>query len=41
MLPWHFLDEFVEREAEYLRGGGKLIVPLPELRVVEGPALAE
>ncbi len=38
VLPWHFLDEFVEREAEYLRGGGKLIVPLPELRVVEGPA---
>ena len=40
VLPWHFLDEFVEREAEYLRGGGKLIVPLPELRVVEAPAVA-
>ena len=38
VLPWHFLDEFVEREAAYLRGGGKLIVPLPELRVIEAPA---
>jgi hypothetical protein len=33
-LPWHFLDEFVEREAEFLAGGGKFIVPLPEVRVV-------
>jgi hypothetical protein len=36
VLPWHFLDEFVEREQEYLSGGGKFIVPLPEARIVEG-----
>ena len=36
VLPWHFLDEFVEREGEYLSDGGKFIVPLPEVRVVEG-----
>jgi hypothetical protein len=36
VLPWHFLDEFVEREREYLSNGGKFIVPLPEVRVVEG-----
>lgn len=35
VLPWHFLDEFVEREAEYLRAGGKFIVPLPEFRIIE------
>jgi C-methyltransferase C-terminal domain/Putative zinc binding domain/Methyltransferase domain len=36
VLPWHFLDEFVEREREYLAGGGRFIVPLPEVRVI-GP----
>lgn len=32
VLPWHFLTEFVERESEYLQRGGKLILPLPEVR---------
>lgn len=36
VLPWHFLDEFVEREAEFLARGGKFIVPLPDVRLVEG-----
>ena len=36
VLPWHFLDEFVDREREYLSSGGKFIVPLPEVRIVEG-----
>jgi hypothetical protein len=35
-LPWHFLDEFIEREKEFLDRGGKFIVPLPEVRVVSG-----
>jgi SAM-dependent methyltransferase len=34
VLPWHFLDEFMEREREYLAGGGRFIVPLPEVRVI-------
>ena len=33
-LPWHFLEEFLEREREFLKRGGKFIVPLPEVRVV-------
>lgn len=33
-LPWHFLDEFLEREQEFLNGGGQFIVPLPEVRLV-------
>ena len=33
-LPWHFLDEFLERETEFLERGGKFIVPLPEVRIV-------
>jgi len=33
-LPWHFLEEFIEREQEFLQGGGQFIVPLPEVRVI-------
>lgn len=34
VLPWHFLDEFLEREREYLDAGGRFITPLPEVRIV-------
>ncbi|HUG63717.1 MAG TPA: class I SAM-dependent methyltransferase [Gaiellaceae bacterium] len=37
VLPWHFLDEFMEREADYLASGGQFIVPLPEVRVIGRP----
>ena len=33
VLPWHFIDEFLVREKDYLAGGGKLIVPCPEVKV--------
>jgi len=33
-LPWHFLDEFLEREQDFLARGGHFIVPLPEVRIV-------
>jgi NDP-4-keto-2,6-dideoxyhexose 3-C-methyltransferase len=36
VLPWHFLDEFREREKEFLARGGQFIVPFPEVRFV-GP----
>jgi NDP-4-keto-2,6-dideoxyhexose 3-C-methyltransferase len=32
--PWWFRDQFIEREREYLRRGGALIFPLPELEIV-------
>jgi SAM-dependent methyltransferase len=35
VLPWHFLPEFVEREADFLAGGGQFIVPLPEVALVD------
>ena len=35
VLPYYFIDEFIEREMEYLRGGGKFIVFLPKLRTIE------
>ena len=34
VLPWHFLDEFLERERAYLEGSGRFVVPLPEVRVI-------
>ena len=34
VMPWHFFDEFKERERDFLEGGGKFILPLPEVRVV-------
>ena len=34
VLPWHFISEFVEREQDYLRAGGKFIVPCPTFKVI-------
>ena len=34
ILPWHFIDEFMEREREYLEQGGAFIVPCPEFRII-------
>lgn len=33
VLPWHFRDEFIEREKDYLEQGGSLIFPLPQVEV--------
>ena len=33
-LPWFFKKEFVEREADFIKKGGSLIFPLPELQVI-------
>jgi len=32
--PWFFADEIIERELDYRAGGGALVVPLPELKIV-------
>lgn len=34
VLPWHFRRGVMEREAEFLRSGGRLIFPLPRIEVV-------
>jgi hypothetical protein len=34
VLPWHFIDEFVKREAEFLEAGGALVVPCPEFKII-------
>ncbi|MEE2932963.1 MAG: class I SAM-dependent methyltransferase [Pseudomonadota bacterium] len=33
VLPWHFRNEFVEREQTFINNGGKLIFPLPNVEV--------
>ena len=33
--PWFFKNEFIKREAKYIKSGGKLIFPLPKLEIVE------
>jgi hypothetical protein len=34
ILPWHFINEFVEREKDFLDSGGKFIVPCPKFEVI-------
>lgn len=34
ILPWHFINEFISREDEYLKKGGKIIVPCPQFKVI-------
>ena len=34
VLPWHFRDEFIEREREILERGTRLIFPLPKIEIV-------
>jgi 2-polyprenyl-3-methyl-5-hydroxy-6-metoxy-1,4-benzoquinol methylase len=34
VLAWNFIDEFLAKEAAWLRAGGAFIVPVPEVRVI-------
>ena len=36
VLPWHFINEFRERESEYLKNGGAFIVPCPKFEIITG-----
>ncbi len=33
VLPWHFRDEIIQREDEYLENGGQLVFPFPKFEV--------
>ena len=35
LLSWNFLDFFRTKYADYLKAGGKFIVPHPDVRVIE------
>jgi len=34
LLAWNFADEIIHQQAEYMRGGGRFVVPIPEPHVV-------
>ena len=34
VLPWHFKDNILGREKEYLKTGVKFIFPLPEIEII-------
>ncbi len=34
VLPWHFKSGILDREKDFLLGGGKMIFPFPEIEVV-------
>lgn len=34
VLPWHFINEFIDRESDFLKGGGKFIVPCPTFNII-------
>ena len=34
VLPWHFKNEIIERESEYLKNGGKLIFYFPTFEII-------
>lgn len=36
VLPWHFKDGIIRREQNFLKAGGKLIFPFPEIEIVGG-----
>ena len=36
LFAWSFLEEIKSRCADYLERGGRMIVPLPNVRIIEG-----
>jgi SAM-dependent methyltransferase len=33
-LPWHFIEEFKKREHEFLKRGGKFVMPMPHVHLI-------
>jgi methylation protein EvaC len=41
VFAWSFLDEIARKNRSYLDNGGRMIVPLPDVRVIESPPTPE
>lgn len=39
VLPWHFRDNILEREKQFIKDGGALIFPLPEIEIVDSSSI--
>ena len=35
ILPWNFLESFLDKEKQFLKNGGKFIVPIPNPKIIE------
>ncbi|MCI2401182.1 NAD-dependent epimerase/dehydratase family protein [Aliiroseovarius subalbicans] len=36
ILPWNFREEIIRQQQAFLEAGGKFVVPIPDLEIVEG-----
>ena len=34
ILPWHFKDHIIKKEQNFLKNGGKMIFPLPDIEII-------
>ena len=34
ILPWNFREEIIRQQQDFLAGGGRFIVPIPDMEVV-------
>ena len=41
VLPWHFADEFLERERETILNGTAMIFPLPQIKIIDKASLSK
>jgi C-methyltransferase C-terminal domain len=35
ILPWNFRDEIIRQQRGFLASGGRFVVPIPDLEIVE------